>query len=143
MPGFIYEMEGNVIKTTAFKIMNSYINAWLKQDRDLFASLLHKNVLINECTGYIYKGKKANMTWFETWHKHHNRVTDWHILSFAFDKENESSSFEWDFSCLYKENKNSFKGCSFVTFKDNLIYTLNEYEMKIKKYYPYNTTFST
>lgn len=64
-------------------MIEKYIESWLKQDIKLFSSTLHENVTIMECYGPIYKGKDANVMWFDKWNVKTNIVTDWKILSFS------------------------------------------------------------
>lgn len=89
----LYESEYRVLKNQGFKIIQQYIESWLKQDIALFTSTLHHDSIIKECNGHLFKGRDAHTRWFKEWNTNSNRVTLWKILSFSFDPEADTCDF--------------------------------------------------
>jgi hypothetical protein len=118
--------------------INQYFKAWLIQDLSLLLSVIDENTIIKECYGPIYQGKKAIEKWFKDWHSGTNKVLMWEITSFIYDSDLTQSAVEWNFKCLFDGKECEFYGSSIITFKGELINSLNEYEMKKDQYYPYN-----
>ena len=104
----------------------------------MFLSVLYDQVEVRENTGAIYQGKKTLEKWFTSWNRGANKVIYWEINSFGFDEKKSAAFVEWNFKCKYENKEHEFEGSSIVYFKDNLIFGINEYEMKLEKSYPYN-----
>lgn len=121
----------------AFTITENYFDSWLKQDKKEFLSLLHDDVMIQECTGDIHNNKSIARKWFEGWNVGGNKVLKWDINNKFYDNGKETVILEWEFECLYEFIKYVFQGASTICFKENLIYKLNEYQMNIEKKHPY------
>ena len=124
-------------KKTAFTIINNYFNSWLQQDKELFLSQLHDEIIVRECTGDMYNNKVIASNWFAGWNIEGNKVLRWEICESHYDREKQVAVVEWVFECMYESNKYSFEGASIVEFKDGLIIKIGEYKMDINKKYPY------
>lgn len=127
-------------RDTAHELVTQYVDSWLSQDMALFLGTLHDDVIVRECYGPVYEGKRACERWFWTWHDEENRVLQWMIRSFLFDSETRTAAFEWDFSCVAEGEEHAFFGSSHVTFRDGRIDSINEYEMTADQYQRYATT---
>lgn len=125
-------------KEAAKELIEKYIKAWKEKDLDLFLSVLHNLVEVRECTGAIYQDKETLEKWFIDWNQGTNKVIYWEIKSFGFDKKKSAAFVEWKFKCSYENKEYEFEGSSAVYFKDGLILKVNEYEMKLEKFYPYS-----
>lgn len=118
--------------------INQYFEAWLNQDVSLLLSVVDENIIVKECYGPIYKGKRAIEKWFAEWNSGTNKVLRWEPTSFIYDSDLAEAAVEWSFQCLFDDKECEFYGSSIITFKDELIISLREYEMKKDQYYPYN-----
>ncbi|MFC6965057.1 nuclear transport factor 2 family protein [Halocatena marina] len=116
-------------RDTANDLVVQYVDSWLSQDAAQFLDTLHDDVIVRECYGPVYEGKEACERWFRTWHDEGNCVLRWTIRSFLFDPETTMAAFEWDFSCVADGKEHAFLGSSHVTFRDERIDSINEYEM--------------
>ncbi|MDD5622958.1 MAG: nuclear transport factor 2 family protein [Actinomycetota bacterium] len=126
-------MEENPAK----ELIDKYIKAWKEKDLNLFLSVLHNQVEVRECTGVIYQGKEILKKWFIDWNQGTNKVIHWEINSFGFDVKKSIAFIEWEFKCSYENKEHAFEGSSITYFKDELIFRINEYGMKLEKSYPY------
>ncbi len=124
-------------KNLAFAMIDNYFRSWLEQDKELFLSQLHNDIVVRECTGDMYINKDISSKWFEGWNVEGNKVLRWDILGRYYDYMNQVGVVEWIFKCIYEYKDYSFKGSSIVAFKDNLIVKINEYQMDINKKYPF------
>ncbi len=122
---------------TAKKLIEKYVNGWKDGDLKILLSVLHDRVEVRECTGAVYQGKKTIGKWFTSWNQGTNKIIYWEINSFGFDEKKAVAFFEWKFKCRYENKEYQFEGSSIVYFKDELLFRINEYEMKLKKFYPY------
>ncbi|MFA5015586.1 MAG: nuclear transport factor 2 family protein [Actinomycetota bacterium] len=125
-------------KEAAKELIEKYIEAWKEKDLKMFLDVLHDHAEVRECTGAEYLGKKTLEKWFTSWNQGTNRVIYWEIKSFGFDRKKSAAFVEWKFKCSYENKEYEFEGSSAVYFKDGLILKVNEYEMKLEKFYPYN-----
>lgn len=125
-------------RATAEQLIYRYFNSWLQQDLDQFKTILHTEVVIKECNGPIYKGKNAAEMWFSSWNRNNNRVLQWDISNLFYEDKSNQAAIEWLFKCRFDEEEYSFYGSSIIRFRDNLIVSLNEYQMQIEQFYPYN-----
>lgn len=125
-------------KEAAKKLIEKYIKAWKEKDFKMLLSVLHEQAEVRESTGAVYQGKETLEKWFISWNQGTNKVIYWEINSFGFDEKREVAFIEWKFKCSYENKEYEFEGSSIVYFKDNLIFGINEYEMKLEKFYPYN-----
>lgn len=122
----------------ARELIEKYFKAWKEKDLKMFLSVLHNQIEVRESTGAVYQGKKILGKWFASWNQGTNEVIYWEINSFGFDEKREAAFIEWKFKCKYENKEYEFEGSSIVYFNDNLIFGINEYEMKLEKSYPYN-----
>jgi len=74
-------------KETAKELIEKYVKAWKEKDLKMFLDVLHDHAEVRECTGAVYYGKKTLGKWFTIWNKGTNRVINWEINSFGFDKK--------------------------------------------------------
>jgi len=127
-------MEEEIAK----ELIEKYTKAWKEKDLKMLLSVLHDRIEIRESTGAVYHGKKTLEKWFTSWNQGTNKVIYWEINSFGFDEKREVAFIEWKFKCSYENKEYEFEGSSIVYFKDELISRINEYEMKLEKFYPYS-----
>lgn len=125
-------------RKAAEALVNAYMASWLQQDTDLFASVLHEEAIVRECTGAVIAGKEELNRWFRQWHESGNRVTVWALRRIGFDETCGAAFAEWTFQCEYEGRTYTWDGSSIVRFRDGLIAEINEYEMKQEKFRPYS-----
>jgi ketosteroid isomerase-like protein len=118
-------------------LITRYFRAWVKRDFDLFAGTVHDETVVRECTGAVIEGKEQLHRWFREWNGQGNEVLDWRIHRFGYDGVQQSAFVEWTFKCRYEGREYEWDGCSAVSFRDDRICELNEYEMKREKHCPY------
>ncbi|MFC4651305.1 nuclear transport factor 2 family protein [Lactococcus nasutitermitis] len=120
------------------EIFKSYIRAWLKKDVNLFLTVLSKNITVTECFGAQYQGRTEAEKWFLDWTgAFDNSVKKWEVINSYFD--GNIAFFTWTFDYIYKGKSDIFDGISVVTFEDDKIREIKEYEMKHEKFRPYNS----
>lgn len=118
-------------------IVNDYFESWVKKDIGMFSNVIHDAVIVRECTGAVMEGKEELVKWFTHWNQSNNKVDYWTIKEIGFDERRNVAFVEWTFKCIYDATEYVWDGASIVYFKESLIIELNEYEMKIEKFYPY------
>lgn len=123
----------------AVDLITRYFKAWEDKDFDLFAGTIHDAAIVRECTGAIIEGREQLHRWFSLWNGNDNGVLYWHVHRIGYDNERRAAFVEWTFKCRYEGKEYEWDGSSVVSFRDFLIYELNEYEMKKEKHYPYKT----
>lgn len=121
----------------AKNIVEDYFKAWIDQDKDLFLTLLHDEVVVYECTGDTYLNKNIAEKWFIGWHAEGNKVLSWDIFEHFYDEENQTATVTWVFKCCYHSNEYTFEGSTILNFKNDLIIKLSEYQMNVEKKHPY------
>lgn len=122
-----------MIKTEIFE---TYVEAWLKKDLTQFLTILSKDIVITECYGPQYQGKKECQKWFLDWTKpFDNSVRNWTVKESYFD--GATGFFTWTFDDIYQGKSGLFDGISLVKFDGNFISEIQEFEMKHEKRRPY------
>jgi N-acetylglutamate synthase-like GNAT family acetyltransferase len=120
----------------AKKLLANYLDSWIKKDKTIFLSCLSDNIIYSECYGPIYRDKSSCEKWFDNWNQE-SKVNKWEISNFAFDDKNDKLAFEWLFECNYKGEVYRFNGSSFITIRNGVFATINEYKTESNHYYPY------
>jgi N-acetylglutamate synthase-like GNAT family acetyltransferase len=120
----------------AKKLLTSFIDSWLNNDKTLFLSCLSDDIIYSESYGPIYRSKSSCEQWFTDWNKK-NKVIKWEINYFSFDEGNSKLAVEWFFECNYQGEVHSFNGTSFITIHNGLFTSINEYKTESNHYYPY------
>lgn len=119
-------------KDKAILLTDNYFKAWLTKDFKLFSSVLHQDIIVKECIGDIYNSKEVAEKWFKSFNIN-NSVLKWDIYEYLYDFENETLIPLWVFRLSYEGNEFGFKGTSIIRFKDELIHSIDEYQMEIKE----------
>lgn len=70
---------------------------------------MHDDVIIQECTGYVYSNKIIAKKWFEEWNVDGDKVLRWDIYNRFYDDDKETVIVEWEFECLYEYKKYAFQ----------------------------------
>jgi hypothetical protein len=126
-------------RTLARQLIEDYMGSWLRQDLELFLSLLAEGIRVAECNGPVYQGRQEVRDWFTDWHQgpQQGRVTRWEISNFIFDERQNSAAVEWDFECVTEGNPGAFLGASLYAFAGDKIARIHEYMMEKKQFRPY------
>ncbi|MDR2833434.1 MAG: nuclear transport factor 2 family protein [Streptococcaceae bacterium] len=119
-------------------LFHKYTNSWIQKDLDTFLSLLAGDVLVIECFGASYRGKKECKQWFSHWNANHeNQVLSWETINHFHDALLEVSIIDWDFIYRYKGEENSFVGLTVLKVENGKITYIREYEAKKTTYRPF------
>lgn len=121
-------------------LIENYFIGWKNKDINGTLACLHENIKIYECYGAFYETKQEVKTWFNLWHKNGGQVIKWDIIKIIYDEQENSAAVDWVFHCYSDDDSHGLcelHGCSTITFKDNKIIEIKEYEMKKNKFKPY------
>lgn len=116
-------------KKTALALVQQYVNGWKQNDLEKIISALSEACIVIESHGPTYHGINAITCWFDFWTKAKSTITQWDITSFYFNENEETSFFEWNFSCTSNNAQYSFSGISIVKFLNKKIILIHEYRM--------------
>jgi len=121
----------------AIDLIRRYFKAWVDMDFDLFAGTVHDDATVRENTGAVMEGREQLHRGFAWWTRSNNEVDYRNIHRIFYDEEQQTAFVEWTFKCRYEGQEYEWDGSSAITFRDSLIYEINEYEAKKEKHYPY------
>ncbi|MBC2173265.1 nuclear transport factor 2 family protein [Listeria booriae] len=124
------------MNATYKQLVEAYFNGWISQNKQQILDTLSEDIYVEECYGPCYSGKKQITTWLDNWFKQ-GEVLLWNITEEWFDQKKDTYMCKWQFECLYKEEKGRFDGMSIITFANNQIKTIEEFQTTAKHEYPY------
>ena len=127
-------MKSKIDKSTAFTLIEQYINAWKHNDIKSIINCLCEDIIIIESHGPKYVGIQAIKQWVDLWLIAKSKVNKWEILSFNFCEENQIAFCEWDFDCISNNKKYVLSGISQVKFTNHKISHIHEYRMTKPEY---------
>ncbi|TLG76769.1 nuclear transport factor 2 family protein [Culicoidibacter larvae] len=119
-----------------FEAVNGYFNGWVSGNKEQILATLADTIYIEECYGPCYRGKEQVAVWLERWFAK-GTVDSWVITDEWFAEVEQTYFCKWAFTCTYKGNTDSFSGVSKVTFADNKIATLEEFQSTLTHKYPF------
>jgi hypothetical protein len=114
-------MDQNAAKA----LIETYIEGWLKNDKDLSLSVLSPEIIIGECHGPTVSGRKDVGTWMQEWIDCKGQVLRWDILTFFYSRE--IAVYEWEVEARVEGHGYQTFGISLVTFRHDEIASMREY----------------
>lgn len=120
--------------TKSIKVIKQYFKMWLTKDSRNLEDIFTSNIHYIECYGAEYSGLHEIKQWMS--HKFKTQtVSQWDIKNIYHDKN--IFTVEWTFSCTENNKNFSFDGVSLITFTEDKIAEIKEFESKKEHYRPY------
>lgn len=121
------------------KLLQQYMESWIRQDKQMFLDTLASVVDIRECYGASYSTKEEAEVWFTEWNKL-GKVLDWEMKEVYFDSAKQLLFATWKFHYFYPNAPTDyFDGITVMSMENERItlLLLYEYETKHERFYPY------
>ena len=111
-----------------------YFQSWIDNDMNEFINVFDPKVVYTECYGPEYHGVEQLKQWFGDWQQK-GKVLEWTIKQFLH--QNNVVAVEWYFKCDYENHVDGFDGVSIITFAEEKMLTVKEFQSKSEHNYPY------
>jgi hypothetical protein len=115
-------------------LIETYIEGWLKGDKDLVLSVLSPEITIGQYSGPIVSGKNDVAVWFKEWLESKGEILRWDVVTFFYIRE--TAVYEWELEARVEGHTFKTHGMSLAVFRHDEIISIREY-CKTKHPYPW------
>lgn len=116
-------------------MFRAYTWAWIHNDVKYLYEIINLHTMIIESNGLVYEDQHQIIAWFRDFQKE-NTMRSWEIKDITFSET--SCMVLWQRSYTHKGKAKGGYGASYVTFKNDCINSIEEYERSDSYLYPYH-----